>query len=538
MSAPRPSEQRRAGLAVLVSFGAFSVFFTGLFPPFSNPNELSRLQTVFAFVETGTFRIDQAIRVLGDHEDKAFSGGHFYSNKAPGLALAAIPAYRLLRVFFPPPRSASSTVFLLLRIVVVSSVCLLALARLLVRLAPSHAAPLVAFAVAFGTPYLFYARSFFGHAWTAAILFLAWDLLQFTEKEEPRRRMRLAVAGVGLLAGWAGISEYTAAPVALLLALRAASGRPLRRLALLAAGAAVPLALLLSYNALCFGSPWVLSSAREAHPAYAGLAQKGVFGFGLPSARVGWDYLFHPARGLLLFSPFWLWMIPGFIRWWRWRRSDRSDSAFAFAAVAIFFLLLTGYPNWHGGWSLGNRYLLPVLFFAALALGPALETSLSRGLFAVAAVFSVANHVLMGSAWPHFPLDLPWPPASGSLWFLSRGWIAPNLLSRLGWVWLLLAAAAIAATGAAVLRAARPLSPRASLGALLGLLPFCALLLSPPEPSYNGKLWRAAIYGAYSGLDPSRGELKRVVLSASTPSERRQAMGAWRLYGPPTRETR
>ena len=41
------------------------------------------------------------------------------------------------------------------------------------------------FAVAFGTPFLFYARSFFAHAWTASLLFLAWDLLR--ERGRPRR---------------------------------------------------------------------------------------------------------------------------------------------------------------------------------------------------------------------------------------------------------------------------------------------------------------------------------------------------------------
>jgi len=52
-----------------------------------------------------------------------------------------------------------------------------------------------------------------------------------------------------------------------------------------------------------------------------------------------------------------------------------------------------------------------------------------------------------------------------------------------------------------------------------------------PDPAYGARLWRAAVFGAYSGLDPSRRELREVVLSARTAAERRQAMGAWRLYG-------
>src|SRR5262252_5408591 len=110
--APSGDPGRRARRVVLVGFALVTVWFTGSFPPFANPNELSRLETVYAVVEQGTFRIDEAIRVLGDHEDKAVAGGHVYSNKAPGLALAAVPVYRILRGVFPAPRSPFAPLFL------------------------------------------------------------------------------------------------------------------------------------------------------------------------------------------------------------------------------------------------------------------------------------------------------------------------------------------------------------------------------------------------------------------------------------------
>ncbi|HLN58833.1 MAG TPA: hypothetical protein VK416_09745, partial [Thermoanaerobaculia bacterium] len=437
MSSPAPREpERRAGFASVAGFAVLSVYFTGFFPPFGNPNELSRLEAVYAFVEQGTFSIDRAIPVLGNHEDKAISAGRFYSNKAPGLTFAAIPVYRALRIFFPAPRSPWDAVFVLVRILTVSLLYTLALARFVARLPPGKGAGLLVFAVAFGTPLLFYGRSFFGHAWTAALLFLAWDLLRMGEERRPASGARLLALAAGLLAGWAAISEYDAAPLALLLALRAAARGSWKAFALVAAGAAIPLLLLLSYNATCFGSPWILSSAREAYPDFATMSGKGLFGFGLPSPRVAWDFLFHPARGLLLFSPFLLWVIPGFAAWWR-SREDRADCVFALAAVAALFLILTAYPNWHGGWTLGDRYLLPALFFAGLAAARGLASATSRGLFAAAALFSAVNHFLLAASWPYFPLELRWPVATGSLWFLSRGWIAPNLLSRAGWVSLL-----------------------------------------------------------------------------------------------------
>lgn len=216
----------RASAWVVGAFLLFCAYFSGFFPPFFNPNELSRFQTVVAFVETGSFAIDGELAALGDHEDKAAAGGRLYSNKAPGLSLAAIPVYALLRVFLPRPQSPTAGIFVLLRFLTVSLVCAAALARFARRLdrRPEwrSVAPLVTFAVGFGSPYLYYARSFFGHAWTAALLFLAWDALTASEAAEGGRGRTLAGVAAGLLAGWAAISEYTMAPVALALAVRAA----------------------------------------------------------------------------------------------------------------------------------------------------------------------------------------------------------------------------------------------------------------------------------------------------------------------------
>jgi hypothetical protein len=199
--------------------------------------------------------------------------------------------------------------------------------------------------------------------------------------------------------------------------------------------------------------------------------------------------------------------------------------------VAGFFLLLTGYPNWHGGWALGDRYLIPVAFFAGLAVARGLESSLSRGLFAAAVVFSVASEFLMTASWPHFWIDLPWPAANGSLWFLRRRWIAPNLFSGLGPVSILPAAAVVAAAAVAALRAARPLSPRPAVSLPVAAAVLAAALLFAPEPAYDSRLLRAGIFGAYSGVDSDRRELTRVIESAANAEERRRGMLIWLQYG-------
>ena len=83
----KPTSPRAACALVVAAFAFTCAWFTGFYPPFA---------------------IDSQLAVLGDHEDKAAAGGRLYSNKAPGLAFAAIPIYRLLRFAFPAPDSADA----------------------------------------------------------------------------------------------------------------------------------------------------------------------------------------------------------------------------------------------------------------------------------------------------------------------------------------------------------------------------------------------------------------------------------------------
>jgi hypothetical protein len=538
---PGADASRRATLLVLGVFAFLLIYFRGVFALWANPNELSRYEAVIAMAEWNTFSIDQAIALLGDHEDKSVSNGRYYSNKAPGLAFAAYPVYRMLRLVFPIPGFATSdTIFFVMRLLTVSVVCLLALWRFARRVeevpAPAWVAPALTLAVATGTAFLFYARTFFSHAWTASLLFLAWDLIRVSETA-PRggARERLAAAGAGLLAALAAISEYTVAPIAVLLALRMLAGRSAIRGVAFGLAAFVPLAGLLLYNRASFGSPLTLSSALEADPSYASLVEQGSFGFRFPSPRFFFYYLFHPARGLLLFSPFLLWSIPGAVRWWR-SRERRADWWLCVGGTLVLLVVMSGYPNWHGGWALGSRYLLPALFLAAMPAAWALGSPLSRGLFLAATSYSVTSHLVMTSSCVYFPKELPWPAATGSLWLLQRGWFADNLglaAGLPGWISVLLPAALVLAVLARAARPLAPMRPAGTVAVLLGVAPLLVLLSRPPEPPYVGRLWRAAVLGAFTDRDIQREELLLVASEASTPGERVLAYRMWRMYGPP-----
>ena len=489
---------RRRLRAVVLAFAFTSVFFTGVILPRANPNELSRIEATVAIVDEGTLSIDGAIARLGDHEDKASGDGRFYSNKAPGLTLAMVPLYAALRLFFPPPASGTAWMFVLLRLATVTVLSLYALVRLGQRLAEvrdsTATAALVLFAVAFGTPFLFYARSLFSHAWTAALLFLAWDALRRGESAD-RERARDAWSFLcGLLAAWAAISEFPTVPVAVVLAARAAA-KQRRALLLIGMGALGPLAILAAYNTACFGSPFTLSYAREAAPQYAALVRHGLFGIELPTPRSVARLLFDPARGILLFSPFLLWGIPGIVRWWQ-SGERRADCLFVLAATAVLFLPIAGYGRWDGGFSLGVRYFVPIMLIAALAFPYALTSAWSRGLFVAAVVFSVANHLLLSSTMPHVPPNIPWPAVTLGEWMIANRWVAPNLGLAAGLGSLASLAAPLTVIAAVAALCIAPLGrirPPAALAASLGLLLFLATLVPRPALDPGFEDWRAKL---------------------------------------------
>jgi hypothetical protein len=214
--------------------------------------------------------------------------------------------------------------------------------------------------------------------------------------------------------------------------------------------------------------------------------------------------LFSPTRGALLFSPFWFWAIGGWLVWWRSGR-DRRDAVFTFAATFLLWLSIAAYPNWEGGWSLGMRYLVPIIFLAALPIPWALQTALSRGLFLATVVFSAALHILASSSYPHFPSSIAWPVANVSAFLVAKGAVAPNLGLRAGLPPLLSLAPvfAVIAAGLALCLVDLPRTrPPRALATVLGLTVFGATLLMPPAISPSDGAWREGLAETLSAAGP------------------------------------
>lgn len=271
--------------------------------------------------------------------------------------------------------------------------------------------PFAVVALLFGTPLFAYGMLFFAHALSAFCLFGAFALL-FLEGRP---------AAAGAFIGLAVLAEYpNVVPAAVLFACALARLSWKGTQQLLAGG--LPFAIVLAiYDKLAFGSFFALSSAHESDSFYRTLAASGWFGIGVPSPAVLFRLLFDPARGLFVFSPVLLIAFLGL------RGASRSMSRDAFVALIAtplsILITFAGYPNWHGGWTAGARYLVPALPFLAVLIAFASDT-MPRALLLGASLTATA---LVSLVFPFVALAYPMPWTTLAWPLLRDGHVAPNL---------------------------------------------------------------------------------------------------------------
>jgi hypothetical protein len=177
-----------------------------------------------------------------------------------------------------------------------------------------------------------------------------------------------------------------------------------RRVLLLAAGGAVPLALLVTYNLALVGNlgggylaaAYPSPGGKPAGGAAASL--RAFFGHGMAAGIAG--MLVSPARGLLVFSPFLLFLPFGFRRTLGPPdRRDRELTLYLAAAMAIQVALYAK-GDWRAGASWGPRWLTDMVPLLVWMLGPVVATlrGAGRAAFAVLAAASIAIEAV-GAFW-------------------------------------------------------------------------------------------------------------------------------------------
>jgi hypothetical protein len=416
---------KRSGI-VIGAWTLLALLVIPLYPHFVSPNELTRWALVAAAVEHRTVEVSSVVGILGPRfEDLADVDGRLYSNKAPGVALAAAPGYLLVRPFAGPPSAGNMRVIVTAMRIGASTLPTVLMALLFVVIARGSGisdsrTSGVVWILLFATPLFAYGLLLFSHALVAACLFGAWALL-FALRESA-----LFDAGAGALIGLAVASEYTAVfPAIVIMAALVAERRWGRLARVVAAGA--PFALLLAtYHQAAFGSVLRTPYFYEKLPEYRQVARSGFFGLHGPSIRTLARLLFDPGRGLLVFSPVLIATIPAFAAA---RRHLRPAAWWTLTAIpASIILIYSGYPNWHGGWNVGPRYIVAAIPFLVLPLlyraGGLIESLLAG--------FSALAVILSSLVFPFPPNAFPFPWVSLSAPLLAEGLVVPNLFHFAG----------------------------------------------------------------------------------------------------------
>jgi hypothetical protein len=407
-----------AAILFIVLFGSNAYFYQA-----GGWNQNSRFALVRAITGRGTLRIDGFENCTGD---RSISNGHYYSDKAPGVAFASVPFVAVgrlaCRVVGVDPESYPgiaglsylATVFTNGLATALAAVCLFFLSR---RFGATRgAAAVVALGFGLGTPMWAYASLFYGQALSAACLVFAFTAaVALTDSESPRRDRTLA-AVVGGTAGWATVTEFPAAVPAVILTVFALANarrhgwsRTAGVAAALAAAALACVAVLGAYQWACFGSPFhVAYTSEEGFEAM----KEGFFGLTAPTAERFRGLLIGDYRGLLPLAPI-LALTPIGLMLLVWKRETRGPAVVAAIIAAFYLLVNASYHYWEGGWSYGPRHLSPGLAFACLGIVPLWTAARRAGRIALAslALYGIAVTLVAVSTTPQPPADFTRPVA-------------------------------------------------------------------------------------------------------------------------------
>ena len=333
-------------------------------------NQNAHFDLTRAVVEQHTLVLDDYIANTGDW---SVANHHYYSNKAPGLGLLAVPVYAAVHPLAHGDRVRAWVVHLgayLSTVICVAVPAAVAVAMLFrvarVMGAPPAAAAGLCVAWAFGTLALPYATLLYSHQLTASLLFTAFGLL--VTARAARRFSPARMVAVGLFLGLAVAAEYPSALAGAVIAGYAlAVVRPRHRLAWSALGAGLPLLLLAAYHTAAFGGPLTTGYGATGDRARDGGL---LLGIALPSARVLGKVVLSPGRGLLTHAPWLILGVLGAIRFIQ-DRARRPEGLACLGVIVLglaFNSSLTQPGDWAAGRGIGTRHLVPSLPFYVLGL--------------------------------------------------------------------------------------------------------------------------------------------------------------------------
>jgi hypothetical protein len=392
------------------------------------------------------------ISIDGYHNNtsnKALFEGHYFSDKAPGIAFLALPSFALssivLRGFGISLDSDRGWLFsswfsCAVTAGVMISIGAVALFEWLRRRVSARSALVTTLAVYLGAAPLPYSTLMFSHAVVVALLSISiWAIERqeqtdsATESDVASPRFWFKPEGwkyvrwlflAGSAFGLAIASEYTTSLPALGVLVWAFLTKRRGAVAFCAA-ASIPLLLIPLYSLACFGNPLVLPYSLQADLPEM---REGFYSIKWPDAETASQLLFGPKRGLFFWSPF---LVMAAFGYRRLLHSCPKLFWLCYVVSALQIVVLSGRTwDWEAGATLGPRYLAPILPFLALPCALAMERLPYFGLPLVAYSVLITTLATLTDACPipeiHNPLlELHLP-------LLFRGDFSPNVGMLLG----------------------------------------------------------------------------------------------------------
>ncbi len=434
--APEDRSRQIETAVFLIPFITYAYFYQG-----SDQSIACRFDLMRSMVEKGVLWINDFCGY--NTADIVTFHGRIYSVKAPGTSYTALIPWLIFRIALLPLSAAHEPIYwafvTYLTTVFTTGLLISALCVVMFRFArflgaPEGRAAGVALILGLATIAFPYATELTGEPVAAVCVFIAFYLLATFEILPSSTRAFAA----GFLAGWAVLNDYPVFLVTAAIGIYALFKLPRwTQLAAFSAGAAITVAIMLAFNWGAFGNPLFFSyQAFKLSPAENHQFPEQAVGFvGLtyPKARILWNILLDPQRGLFFCNPVLLLSIVGVGYFARLKRF-RAEFIVTVYSFVVLFLFNASYGesivSWGGGTATGPRQIVASVPFMVLALAflPAACDYLLGAMGALSAVI-----MLMATATnPHFPYEYDNPVRDFALQQFMRGDFATNRDSFFG----------------------------------------------------------------------------------------------------------
>lgn len=306
---------------------------------------------------------------------RAVQPGRYVGIYGPGAGVSALPFFALVALVRPDWRENSAVLGaegkLFASMAIAGSAVLVFLS--LLRFLPCR--PSLALTVLYGTGTCVWAEPS-QTLWqqSPAIFFVALGVYLFLRVGDGRGFAAGSGAALGLAAACRPSLALLLGCVGLYVLLR-------ERKAVLPMilGAALPIVLLLMFNAHYLGSPLrfgqvAAAEALSKDPTASAPAWQGSWGVGLAGI------LISPSRSLFVFSPFLLFAVWGGVRCWR--SAEHSRLRPLVVAILLIIALAALWFQWWGGWSFGYRIVAEATPLFMLLLVPVADRGSDRRILA------------------------------------------------------------------------------------------------------------------------------------------------------------